>query len=155
MLRAKDSASFMKGIDSEYRAYLSAVPDSTRPKYVLSPEKYEALLAPQTAILTLDWWKFLIRYKASDYYPKVKCPVLALGGEKDIQVPNASDLPFIDSTLKKAGNNKVSVHLMPGLNHLFQRCKSCTVAEYGQLEESFSPEALEVMGDWMDKNVKK
>ena len=155
MLSATDSASFMKGVDSEYRAYLSALPDSMRRNYVLSPEKYEASLAPQTAMLMLDWWKFLLRYRAEDYYTKVKCPVLALGGEKDIQVPNASDLLFIDSTLKKAGNNKVTTRLVPGLNHLFQRCKNCTVAEYGQLEESFSPEALEVMGDWMDKNVKR
>jgi pimeloyl-ACP methyl ester carboxylesterase len=155
MLSATDSASFMKGIDGEYRAYLSAVADSTRPNYILSPERYEASLAPQTAMLVLDWWKFLIRYRASDYYSKVKCPVLALGGEKDIQVPNASDLPFIDSTLKEAGNNKVTTHLMPGLNHLFQHCKTCTAAEYGQLEETFSPEALQVMGDWMDKNVKR
>ncbi|HXO74827.1 MAG TPA: hypothetical protein VN824_06340, partial [Puia sp.] len=150
-----DSASFMKGIDSEYRAYLSATPDSMRPNYILSAEKYEALLAPQTATLLLDWWKFLLRYRASDYYSKVKCPVLALGGEKDIQVPNASDLPVIDSTLKEAGNNRVTVRLMPGLNHLFQRCKSCTVAEYAQIEESFSPEALQIMGEWMDKNVKR
>src|SRR6201991_399529 len=155
MLRATDSASFMKGIDSEYRAYLSATPDSMRPNYILSPEKYEALLAPQTATLLLDWWKFLLRYRASEYYSKVKCPVLALGGEKDIQVPNASDLPVIDSTLKEAGNNRVTVRLMPGLNHLFQRCKSCTVAEYAQIEESFSPEALQIMGEWMDKNVKR
>jgi len=153
MLSATDSASFMKGIDSEYRAYLLATPDSARPNYVLSPEKYEALLAPQTAILLLDWWKFLIRYRAGDYYSKIKCPVLALGGEKDIQVPNAADLRFIDSTLKKAGNNKVTTQLMPGLNHLFQHCKTCMVAEYGQLEESFSPETLVVMGDWLDKNV--
>ncbi len=154
-LSATDSASFMKGVDSEYRAYLSAIPDSMRRNYVLSPEKYKASMAPQMAMLMLDWWKFLIRYKASDYYAKVKCPVLALGGEKDIQVPNANDLHVIDSTLKAAGNNKVTVDLMPGLNHLFQRCKNCTVAEYGQLEESFSPEALQVMGEWMDKNVKK
>jgi len=43
---------------------------------------------------------------------------------------------------------------MPGLNHLFQHCKSCTVVEYGQIEESFSPEVLRLMGEWMDKNVK-
>ncbi|HTI89590.1 MAG TPA: acyl-CoA thioester hydrolase/BAAT C-terminal domain-containing protein [Puia sp.] len=65
---AGPAASFMKGIVSEYRAYLSATPDSMRPNYILSPEKFEALLAPQTATLLLDWWKFLLRYKASDYY---------------------------------------------------------------------------------------
>jgi len=153
ILSATDSASFMKGADRGYRAYWSAIPGGTRPDYILSPEQYQALLAPQTAMLTLDWLKFLIRYQAGDYYPRVKCPVLALGGEKDIQVPNATDLGFIDSTLKKAGNEKVTTHLMPGLNHLFQHCKSCTVAEYGQLEESFAPEALQVMGDWMDGNA--
>jgi hypothetical protein len=47
-----------------------------------------------------------------------------------------------------------STQKLTGLNHLFQHCKTCTIQEYGQLEETFSPEALQIMGDWLDKNVK-
>jgi hypothetical protein len=49
----------------------------------------------------------------------------------------------------------VETHLLSGLNHLFQHCHTCTVQEYGQLEETFSPEALAIMGDWLDRHIRK
>jgi len=60
----------------------------------------------------------------------------------------------IESSLKKSKSKTFEVKEMEGLNHLFQTCKTCTVAEYGQLEESFSPEALRVIREWLEKNVK-
>jgi hypothetical protein len=81
--------------------------------------------------------------------------VLALGGGDDIQVADAMDLPRIDSMLEASGNKRVTTHLMPGLNHLFQHCHTCMIAEYGTLDETFSPEVLQIMGDWLDANVKK
>jgi hypothetical protein len=48
-------------------------------------------------------------------------------------------------------NTKLTVQSLPGLNHLFQHCTACTIAEYAQLEESFSPEALELIAQWIRK----
>ena len=101
------------------------------------------------------WWKFFIAYDATPYYAKVKCPVLFLGGDKDIQVDNAHDIPRLAAILKENNNKNVETHLMPGLNHLFQHCHTCTVQEYAQLEETFSPEVLSIIGDWLDREVKK
>ena len=65
-----------------------------------------------------------------------------------------SAISGIESSLKKRKSKTFEVKEMEGLNHLFQTCKTCTVAEYGQLEESFSPEALRVIREWLEKNVK-
>jgi pimeloyl-ACP methyl ester carboxylesterase len=84
---------------------------------------------------------------------KLKTPVLALNGSRDTQVPPEQNLPAISAALKAAGNPDFTVKELPGLNHLFQHCKKCTPAEYGELEETFAPEALEIMGDWILKHA--
>jgi len=43
---------------------------------------------------------------------------------------------------------------LPGLNHLFQTCNKCTVQEYGELEETIAPLALQTITGWLNKNVK-
>jgi pimeloyl-ACP methyl ester carboxylesterase len=154
---AADSATFLKGVDSEYRAYYAAIPDSIRSQYsfAASPDALRSGLAPMANMLVSPWWKFFLAYDAGTYYSKVKCPVLLLGGDKDIQVPNATDLPAIAGILKDHHNKGVETHLLPGLNHLFQHCHTCTVQEYGQLQETFSTEALGIMADWLDKSTRK
>ncbi len=91
---------------------------------------------------------------AQDYLSKLNCKVLAINGEKDIQVISKSNLAGIKESLAKSKSPKYYVIELPGLNHLFQKCITCNVDEYGKLEETFSPEALAVIGDWLDKNVK-
>jgi hypothetical protein len=81
-------------------------------------------------------------------------PVLALNGSKDIQVDPKINLPAIESALKKSKSKNYKTIELPGLNHLFQHCKNCTVGEYGELEETFAPEALKIIGDWIEDVVK-
>jgi pimeloyl-ACP methyl ester carboxylesterase len=83
---------------------------------------------------------------------KLKVPVLALNGSRDIQVPPSQNLPAIKAALKAGGNTDYEAVELPGLNHLFQTCKKCTANEYGTLEETFSPKALEKMGDWLARH---
>jgi hypothetical protein len=47
------------------------------------------------------------------------------------------------------GNRDATTLVLPGLNHLFQTCKTGAVAEYGQIEETMSPAALEAISDWI------
>jgi uncharacterized protein len=56
--------------------------------------------------------------------------------------------------LKKSKSPGYEVKEIPGLNHLFQDCKKCTINEYGELEETFSPAALDIISNWLNKNVK-
>ncbi len=100
------------------------------------------------------WWRYFIGEEPGKYLEKLNCKVLALNGDKDIQVISASNLAGMKQSLAKSKSPKYDMIEMKGLNHLFQKCKTCTVAEYAQLEETFSPEALSLIGEWLDKNVK-
>jgi dipeptidyl aminopeptidase/acylaminoacyl peptidase len=85
----------------------------------------------------------------SDLWKKVKCPVLALNGEKDVQVAANENLPAIQKALKSGGNKSVKAIKLPGLNHLFQHCKSGLPTEYSEIEETFSPDVLKTISDWI------
>lgn len=99
------------------------------------------------------WMKFFLSSNGAKLLEQTSAKVLALNGEKDIQVLPQPNLAGIEAALKKGKSRAHEVKLMPGLNHLFQHCDKCTVAEYGELEETFSPDALAVMGEWLKKNV--
>ena len=98
---------------------------------------------------------FEIGYKQGQDLKKLKCPVLALNGEKDIQVDAAMNLAAIQERITGNGNKNVTVKAYPNLNHLFQTCEKGTLAEYGQLEETISPEVLKDITDWILKHSGK
>lgn len=99
--------------------------------------------------LTSPWFIGLLKYDPSPVLSKVKCPVLAFNGGKDLQVPALENLAGIRTALTKGGNRNVTVKEFPTLNHLFQECKTCSVSEYADLEESFSPIVLDEMTKWL------
>jgi fermentation-respiration switch protein FrsA (DUF1100 family) len=85
----------------------------------------------------------------SVFWKKVECPVLALNGEKDLQVAARENLPAIEKALKSSGNKSVKTVKLPELNHLFQHCNTGLLAEYSSIEETFSPGALKIIADWI------
>jgi fermentation-respiration switch protein FrsA (DUF1100 family) len=80
---------------------------------------------------------------------QVKCPVLAINGEKDLQVPPKENLSAIKKALKKGGNKNFLTNELPGLNHLFQECKTGSPLEYNDIEQTLSPLALEEILHWI------
>ena len=104
--------------------------------------------------LNKPWMIYFLQTDPAEYLGKLKSKVLALNGSRDIQVIADPNLSAIESALKKSPSKSYQTQKIPDLNHLFQHCKTCTVAEYGELEETFSPQALQLIGDWLDKNVK-
>ena len=95
------------------------------------------------------WYRYFIMTDPATFWKKVKCPVLALDGEKDLQVSAKENLPAIEKALKSSGNKSVKTIILPGLNHLFQHCKTGLPSEYSSIEETFSPEALKIITDWI------
>src|SRR5262245_18755085 len=105
----------------------------------------------QIAKLATPWFKYFLAYDPRPTLQKVTCPVLALNGEKDLQVPAKVNLAEIDRALKMGGNTDVTVKELPGLNHLFQPTKTGLPSEYGKIETTFAPEALEAISAWILK----
>jgi len=110
-----------------------------------------ASVAAQIHMLSSPWFRFFLDYDPVPTLQKVKCPVLALNGEKDLQVSAAENLPVIQKTLEDAGNKNATTKSLPGLNHLFQHADSGTPTEYGAIEETISPEVLQMIGQWVSK----
>lgn len=92
----------------------------------------------------------LLKYDPEWDFPEITCPVLALNGDKDCQVPVAN-LAFIEKGITENGNRSVTVIAYPGLNHMFQTAVSGLPVEYSDLEETVSPKVLEDMLAWIKR----
>ena len=103
-----------------------------------------------TPLLSL-WFRTFMELDPKQYLLKTKCPVLALNGTKDLQVPYQVDLEAIDKYLKQAGNKNYTIMKIEGVNHLFQHADTGLPTEYGTIEETFAPEALKAMSDFILK----
>lgn len=95
------------------------------------------------------WFNYFLKINPVDYLTKVHCPVLALNGEKDIQVAPKQNLEGIKAVLAKTKNKNFKTIEMAGLNHLFQKCKACSIDEYAELEETFDIATLEIINQWI------
>jgi hypothetical protein len=85
----------------------------------------------------------------------VQVPVLALIGERDLQVDPKQNLPEIREALRSGGNPDFTVRELPGLNHLFQRAETGSLEEYARIEETIAPAALEEIVDWILERTTK
>jgi uncharacterized protein len=114
-----------------------------------------ALADVQRKQLLTPWFRYFLTYDPRPTLAKVKCPVLAVIGERDLQVPPKENLPEIEKALKRGGNQEFTVRELPGLNHLLQTCKTGSPTEYGQIEQTMAPSALELIGDWIVKRTQR
>ncbi len=113
----------------------------------------EAYVEMQAAAVASPWFRFFIRYDPKPTLTKVSCPVLALTGALDVQVPADENLPAIEAALAKGGNTDVTIRTLSGLNHLFQTAATGAITEYARIEETLSPAALETIAPWIKSRV--
>ncbi len=96
----------------------------------------------------------LFAYSAADTLSKLRCPVLALFGEKDLQVPANSNARAAAAAFTAGDVPSFTIVKLAGLNHPFQTAKTGDVSEYGQIEETISPLALDTIGAWLKINTR-
>jgi pimeloyl-ACP methyl ester carboxylesterase len=108
-----------------------------------------------TAQVSSPWFKYFIQFDPQPYLSDLKkVKVLALNGSRDIQVVSSQNLSAVNAALKEGRTRNFETKELSGLNHLFQTCNKCTVQEYGQLQETIAPVALQTITGWLNKNVK-
>jgi len=107
-----------------------------------------------TNTATGAWYRYFIRYDPANYLSKIKVPILALNGDKDLMVACQENLANWKKYALIGGNHQVTTVLLNGVNHLFQHCITCTPQEYAQLSQTFDPEALAIIDRWIDKQTK-
>ena len=117
-------------------------------KFIKKKEQGEIIEAVKATVLN-PWMYEFIRYSPSNHIKKIKSNVLVLIGSKDIQVTSKENIQGYKNLLPK--NRKLqTIKELKGFNHLFQKCTICDINEYGQLEETFSMDALEEIRDFLE-----
>ena len=117
-------------------------------------ERIKKAIDAEISKVNNPWFRYFLTYDPKPTLKKVKCPVLALNGEKDIQVP-VSNLKEIYEAVTAGGNNRVDTVRFENHNHLFQQCETGQVSEYAQIEQTIDPAVLKTMSDWILKTVAK
>jgi pimeloyl-ACP methyl ester carboxylesterase len=102
--------------------------------------------------LLSHWARTFTTLDPRTFLAQMKVPVLALNGERDMQVDPGANLPEMKKAL--AHDRDVTVREMPGLNHLFQTARSGAPAEYEEIEETMSPAVLAMVSDWIAHHAK-
>ena len=108
-------------------------------------------LKAQLKQMQSPWFQYFLKYDPAVALQKVKCPVLAINGEKDKQVLPGQNLPAIRKALEAGGNKHFEIDQLAGLNHLFQTAKTGAPGEYAEIEETISPVALNRISSWIAK----
>lgn len=97
--------------------------------------------------LMTPWMRYFLSYDPCDALRRLKTPILVLNGSLDMQVPAAENLAVIRPALKD--NSQATIMELPGLNHLLQTARTGSPDEYGAIDETISPAALEIITRWV------
>ena len=134
--------------ESQLREFLERVFEENPELAASSGMDKESFINRQVAQGVRPWFKYFLQYDPAVSLRKVQCPVLALNGEKDVQV-SPNNLTLIQKALAEGGNKNVTIREFPGMNHLFQECETGAMAEYARIEQTFSPIALTEISNWI------
>lgn len=144
----------LEQLNTDLSNYLKTVlkdnPKNEKPT-AMSDDEFVKLQVSQIAT---PWMHYFITYNPAPALEKIKCPVLALNGEKDLQVPANENIEAIKKALAKAGNTNVTTKIFPNLNHLFQESKTGVPTEYATIEQTFSPLVLDEITKWINTQAK-
>lgn len=160
-----DYGKALEGIYTErIRLYRENTADSTKMRggAIPAPDKFvqelclnEGLSLPQPFIANLvavastqsPWLDWFVGYSPQEAVGKIKCPVMAINGELDMQVPAQANLDLLRNLLPDKGKNLIKEY--PGKNHLFQNCTRASSLQYEELEETISQDVLEDIAGWI------
>jgi pimeloyl-ACP methyl ester carboxylesterase len=116
-------------------------------------EALDKAMEAQLKSVNSPWMRFFLAYDPVPALTKVRCPVLVLNGEKDVQVVAKQNTEAIEKALRTGGNKDFTIRVLPSLNHLFQTCSTGAVTEYARIEETMAPAALDAITEWMVKHT--
>ncbi len=111
--------------------------------------KSQQIAETAAAQLLSPWFQYFLTYEPAPTLQEVSCPVLALNGERDLQVDPKLNLPAIRAALERSKTKDFELVELEALNHLFQTCTTGGLDEYQEIEETFAPKALDLITDWI------
>ena len=138
---SRDSTEALQRVDSLVRALTDTMEAAT--------DETVAMLRRSLRQYALPPMADMLRADPGAKLRGVTVPVLALAGAADREAPPAAHQPALKALLADGGAERIEAAVLPGLNHLFQTARTGAVFEYGRLEETFSPLALQMIVDFI------
>lgn len=120
---------------------------------IINDNKKALFIEGLVEALGSPWFQYFLNYEPQQFLEKLTCKVLALNGNRDIQIFAKSNLAGIEAALKKSKSKGYQIKEYDGLNHLFQKCNACTVREYGSLQETISIDVLKDITAWLNAEM--
>ncbi|MDR1339054.1 MAG: alpha/beta hydrolase [Prevotellaceae bacterium] len=148
VIRTDDTAQLRKDAETCLRQAIAQ-----HPLFKSGSISEDAFIHSEIMKISSPWFRYFIRYNPAVALEKLKCPVLALNGEKDVQVTPKENLEAIAKALEKGKNKRFTTKELPGLNHLFQECTTGLHTEYAGIEQTFSPVALDIILKWIKEQI--
>jgi pimeloyl-ACP methyl ester carboxylesterase len=105
--------------------------------------------AAQMKLLLSPWFRLFLRHDPPEDLARRRVPLLAVVGDKDTQVVARPHVDAIRQALVRAGHQDHTLTVLPGLNHLFQECRTGSVTEHAVIEQTIAPLALETISRWI------
>ena len=99
------------------------------------------------------WMRTFLSIDPAKYIARMRCPLLAIGGEKDCQVPAIENLQAIADVCQR-NNIPYNVTLLTGINHLGQMSETDSVDEYATLGQAPDDKVLENLVNWLNTIAK-
>ncbi len=147
----KDSVKAINEIQKTLKDFVSTLSDSEK-----TQRKYsEYTIANKARFMMTPWFRYYLSFNPTSALEKINCPALVLYGQNDLQIEPKKNLNAVVNAIEKGGNHNVESQIIPGLNHLFQTSKSGLPEEYSKIKETFSPKALEIIYNWIEKTLGK
>jgi len=113
------------------------------------PEAVERMLPGAVQQIASPWMRYFLRHDPAADLAASTVPVLALLGERDLQVTDEANAAPLADALGKAGRPGSLVVVVPGKNHLFQDAATGAVPEYATAGAAPAPDVVALIADWL------
>lgn len=142
--KSKNNEDAVKKISQYWDELATQLTEDEKQKYNITPTGKFSMI--QT--FSSPWFYTLFHIDVDKYLKKGnKIPMLAISGEKDLQIDAIYTLNNINKYLKKDVFHRESLIL--GANHLLQPCTTGSPDEYGLIETTIAPEVLDIIVKWL------
>ncbi len=140
ILKEKDVQKCKDQIDAMIHQKIELLPED-----VSKDMKESELSQMLNGLLNNAWGREFLSFDAQQYLADYSTPAIAVFGGEDIQVEPTINARKFNEGFQKAKNDQANTQVLPGLNHLLQTCKSCSVFEYGELTETMNPAVFQTI----------
>lgn len=144
----KTDEEISKEMNSFFDKVYNSLSDKKRGDYQFSSKAARTQFISQSSG---KWMRCFMTLEPKDFLEKINQPLLSIIGTKDIQVLYKYNMPAIEKAVLSSGNKNFEKYSAKNMNHLFQECKKCTIGEYSELEETFSPKVLTRIAEFIHK----